>query len=91
MSEKTSMLKLLNERMEEEDIIKLVCNYDNKFNELEEENDKLQKENNRLNNIINEFEKWLENEIKFRKVVDKDFELRKALNILQELKGEDKE
>ena len=41
MNEKTSMFELLNERMEKEDIVKLVSNYDNKFNELEEENKQL--------------------------------------------------
>lgn len=50
-----------------------------------------QEEIERLNNIINELEKWVKNEIKFRKVVGKDFELRKVLNILQILKGSDKQ
>ena len=41
MSEETSMLELLNERLEKEDIVKLVCDYDNKFNKLEENNNQL--------------------------------------------------
>ena len=54
MKKITTMKELLNERLSEEDIIKLVSNYDNKFNELEKENKEQQKEIERLNNIINE-------------------------------------
>ena len=66
MSEETSMLELLNERLEKEDIVKLVCDYDNKFNKLEENNNQLKsqlqqkdKEIERLNNIINELENYI--------------------------------
>lgn len=57
---------------------------------LREENKKLNREIERLINIINKFEEWLISEIKLRKIVNKDFELRKALTILQEIKGSDK-
>ena len=71
MSEETSMLELLNERLEKEDIVKLVCDYDNKFNKLEENNNQLKsqlqqkgKEIERLNNIIKEVREYLnKNEI----------------------------
>ncbi len=54
MSEKTSMFELLNERMEKEDIVKLVCNYDNKFNELEKGL------KNQLENVIKQNQMLLE-------------------------------
>ena len=69
-------------RMEE--ITDLICEYN-------EEVQKQQQEIERLNNIINEFEKWLENEIKFQKITDNDYFLRKAQRKLQELKRGDKE
>ncbi len=57
MSEKISMFELLNERMEKEDIVKFVCNYDNKFNELEEENKQLKSQLQQKENIIKEVRK----------------------------------
>ena len=48
MKKITTMKELLNERLSEEDIIKLVSNYDNKFSELEKENEKKEKEIERL-------------------------------------------
>jgi hypothetical protein len=53
-------------------------------------NGKLREENKRLNNIINEFDKWLENEIKFQEIVENAHFLKKARIKLQELKGSDK-
>ena len=81
MSEKTSMFELLNERLSEEEIIKITTSYDNKFNELEEENAKL---NNIINNIKTELEILLQSE---------DFELiiMQLRNIVFRLKGVDKE
>lgn len=90
MKEKTSMKELLNERLSEEDIIKLVSNYDNKFNELEKENKEKDKEIERLNYIINELEKELYRdvnlygyEIGYKKNVSKQL-----LDKLQEIKKE---
>ena len=67
MSEETSMLELLNERLEKEDIVKLACDYDNKFNKLEENNNQLKsqlqqkdKEIERLNNMIERLNKQLQ-------------------------------
>ena len=56
MKKITTMKELLNERLSEEDIIKLVSNYDNKFSELEKENKEKGKEIERLNNIIEKLE-----------------------------------
>jgi predicted RNase H-like nuclease (RuvC/YqgF family) len=61
--------------------------------EQREENDKLQHEIERLNNIINKFDKWLDEEIKeyrFYGEHDKADTLDIALYKLQELKGSDK-
>lgn len=49
--------------------------------------EKAKDEIKRLNNIINEFDKWLENEIKFQEIVENAHFLRKARIKLQELKG----
>lgn len=38
-------------------------------------------------NVINELEKWLVNEIKFQKLVERDFGFRKTLCKLNELRG----
>lgn len=61
---------------------------------LVDENKWLEEENKRLNNIINEFEKWLEvesQEHRFYYEHDKADTLDVALYKLQELKGSDKE
>lgn len=50
-------------------------------------NGMLRKENDRLNNIINEFERWLEEMKKYYGVGYYDT----SINKLQELKGSDKE
>lgn len=93
MSEKTSMLELLNERMEKEDIVKLVCNYDNKFNELEKENKELKQkvkyyENFEINKTIdkirlenNKREKELQNQLQ-----QKDKELWTLEHIIKEVR-----
>ena len=57
------------------------------LNELALERNNLSEEVYRLNNIINEFDKWLENEIKFQEIVENAHFLRKARIKLQELKG----
>ena len=100
MSEETSMLELLNERLEKEDIVKLVCDYDNKFNKLEENNNQLKsqlqqkdKEIERLNNIINELEKDIKNLYTYgikNNAEQRDYLLNK-LEGLKEYKGSDKE
>ena len=63
-------------------------------NQLHSENVKLRAENNRLNNIINEFDKLIENEINESKLED-NYErvdsLEYCLATLKELKGSDKE
>ena len=74
-----------------EKIIMTKEDYDRNVEQLLLDKCKAELEVERLNNIINELEKWLVIEIKFRKVIGKDFELRKTLNILQVLKGSDKE
>ena len=60
MSEKTSMFELLNERLEKEDIVKLVCDYDNKFNELEKENKQLKSQLQQRDNIIKEVREYID-------------------------------
>ena len=67
MSEKTSMFELLNERLSEEEIIKITTSYDNKFNELEEakkqRDEEIQRLNNQLQqkeNIIKEVREYIE-------------------------------
>ena len=48
---------------------------------------RLEREVVKRDNIINEFDKWLENEIKFQEIVENVHFLRKARIKLQELKG----
>ena len=60
MSEKKSMFELLNERMTKEEIIKIVTSYDNKFNELEEENKQLKEQLQQKENIIKEVREYIE-------------------------------
>ncbi|MBR4260665.1 MAG: hypothetical protein IKQ33_01760 [Clostridia bacterium] len=54
MGEKTSMFELLKERLTEEEIIKITCDYDLKFCELEEENKQLKSQLQQKGNIIKE-------------------------------------
>ena len=98
MSEETSMLELLNERLEKEDIVKLVCDYDNKFNKLEENNNQLKsqlqqkdKEIERLNNIINELEEWLYDNTNYEEYdrVEKDT-FNYVIKKIEELRNEEK-
>ena len=106
MSEETSMLELLNERLEKEDIVKLVCDYDNKFNKLEENNNQLKsqlqqkdKEIERLNNIIKHTDSWIDRTIveKTIKIIkqqpseDDTWILERLYGIKQCLQGSDKE
>ena len=62
----------------------------NKYNNLCEEQDK---EIERLNNIINELEKWLEEDLKqvYRDAGHRHNLILEVLDKLQELKGSDKE
>lgn len=46
----------------------------------------LEEENEKLSNIINEFEIWLSNEMKFQRVIDRDYELTKTWFNLQNIK-----
>lgn len=65
-----------------------------RLQEVEEEhqriNGELREENNRLNNIINELEKWLKKEMKSLNI-DTYVEYQLILNKIKELKGVDKE
>lgn len=54
MGKKTSMFELLKERLTEEEIIKITCDYDLKFCELEEENKQLKSQLQQKKNIIKE-------------------------------------
>lgn len=102
MKKITTMKELLNERLSEEDIIKLVSNYDNKFSELEKENKRKDKEIGRLNNIIKKLEEFIEREIELYTIELTEENERKLsivapikgvykeiYNVLQELKGSD--
>ena len=82
---KTTMFNILKERLEEEEIIKLVSNYDNKFCELEEEN-------KRLNNIIKEAIEYLESyntDFKNCKFGEAPISLRELGDLLDILRGEE--
>ena len=84
MSEKTSMFELLKERLTEEEIIKITCDYDLKFCKLEEENKELKqkikyyenfeinktKDKNRLEN--NKREKDLQNQLQQKENIIKE-------------------
>ena len=60
MSEKTTMFELLNERLTEEEIIKLTSSYDNKFSELERENILLKNQLQQKESIIKEVREYIE-------------------------------
>ena len=94
MSEKTSMFELLNERLSEEEIIKITTSYDNKFNELEEakkqRDEEIQRLNNQLQqkeNIIKEVREYIEERYNgevLTHTFDKD-NVGELLNILKEV------
>lgn len=76
----------------------IICEYSvGKY--IKQEIEELQRENERLNNTINELEKWLNDEIYRHEEVYKpsniifieNGELHKVLDKLKELKGSDKE
>lgn len=60
MSEKITMFELLKERLTEEEIVKLVSSYDNKFSELERENILLKNQLQQKENIIKEVREYIE-------------------------------
>ena len=84
MSEKTSMFELLKERLTEEEIIKITCDYDLKFCKLEEENKELKQkikyyENFEINKTIdkirlenNKREKDLQNQLQQKENIIKE-------------------
>lgn len=67
MSEKITMFELLNERLTEEEIIKLTSSYDNKFSELERENILLKNQLQQKENSIKEVREYIE------KYINRDF------------------
>lgn len=60
MGEKTSMFELLKERLTEEEIIKITCDYDLKFCELEEENKQLKSQLQQKENKEREIREYIE-------------------------------
>lgn len=59
MGEKTSMFELLKERLTEEEIIKITCDYDLKFCKLEEENKQLKSQLQQKENKEKEIRKYM--------------------------------
>ena len=115
---KTTMYELLNERMEKEDIVKLVGNYDKKFNELEKELevakcneeayrlemlditkrlgldeetlfDDVKDKAERLNNIINKFNDFIEEVYNHINLGNESEEFMLIFDKWQKLKGSD--
>lgn len=79
-------LKLLFEKKDKEEVIKSYVYKCEQLEKLYKSYEEKEIEVMKKDNIINELEKWLETEIKFQKIIDKDYELRKALLKLKELK-----
>ena len=81
-----------------EDLLNIIEEYEKEIERLKEDNEylnkvniKLSAEKNRLNNIINELEKYINEEYIYDELGMKIFDASTLQDKLQELKGSDKE